>query len=152
MNINRLQFRQALASLAGRPFRSIVWPSKSDGDLTDDFRSWAETVEVSYPVLTDSIFVMSERLPILNDIQRKQRSVLVQLLLDRNDETALVVDSFLGGKDSLFLAQLFENRTTAEEWVSSMCPARMSLTIRPIDNQHKIMIASLGSYVSVGGS
>jgi hypothetical protein len=151
MKITQHQFRQALASTAKIPVSSVSWTSAKD-DLTDDFRCFVTHVEVTWPVETDSIFVMPERIPIFHDIQKKKRSTLAQLLLDRNDETALVVDSFLGGKDSLFLAKLVESTSSIRDWVDNMSLASISLTIRPIDEQYKIMVTSLSSFVSRGAS
>lgn len=144
------QFRQSLLSAVGL---SQNWLQSRSDDLDEIFSAVVESGLVTLPCNhINSVFILPDRIALYTDIQQKRRSVLLQCLLDRNDETALVVDSFLSGKDALHFARLVSHTDTSvvTDWVAAMNPVAMSLTIKPIDDQYKIMLATLRSFVSSG--
>ena len=145
-SLNHHQFRQALGALIGHNTASPIWDHFQDDPFKSDLDAAIQT-GVLCSISSEIVFIIPERIAIFTDMRKKSRSQIVQLLLDRPDDTALVVDSCLTGKDALFLAVLVQETSAINNWMSQMNPERMSLTIRPIDEQYKLMIMSLASFV-----
>lgn len=155
--LNSRHFRQALGSLIGQPATSSFWPHFEDNPCEADLLAAVDAYDSAaggliLPSAMSSVFVLPTRVSIFSDLLLKRRSVLVQLLMDRCDDTVLVADSHLSGKDSLHLVRLAEDVGVITSWMSVMSPQRMSLTIRPIDDQYRLVIASLASFVHPGVS
>jgi hypothetical protein len=152
--ISQHQFRQILSSAVRRP-RDSDWPYDAatlDEDLQHVVNEgmWLTTPESD----ASKLFVLPDRIAVFTDINAKRRSVLGQCLMDRDDETALVVDSYLSGKDALFFARLVPagQESLVDAWVRLMTPGMVSLTVKPIDENYQIMIAAISSFVSCGAS
>jgi hypothetical protein len=153
--ISQFQLRQMLNSAVGRPQNS-PWPDHHT-ELDEDLHyicqegCYLQTPEADM----SKLFVLPDRIAVLKDVNLKRRSVLAQCLSDRNEETALVVDSFLSGKDALFFVCLLPNSFgigIVDQWMQLMSPGSMSFTIKPIDDNNQIMAASLNSFVFHGVS
>ena len=158
LKLNHHQFRQAIGSLIGHGPHSSIWMGgRSDDPFMSDLEAAIDAYDTGAggllcPASPDFLFILPERFPLFTDMLKKSRSVLAQTLFERCDDTGLVVDSYLTGKEALHLVKLTSDDHQITDWIQQMCPARMSLTIRPIDEQHKLMIAHLSSFVFPGAS
>ena len=150
--LNGFQFRQALKSLVGHE-PSSGWEDGDDrNSMLVDYQAVVADGLLICPVDVYQTSVVPERMALFTDANRKGRSTLVQILLDRSDEAIIAVDSFLTGKDALHMVALVETPSDVETWLQAMNRARMSLTIKPINETQKLMIAPLSSFVPAGDS
>ena len=101
------------------------------------------------PFDQDNLFIVYERFPIFSDILRPKRSLLVKQLFDRPDEIGVIVDSVLTGKDAVFFATLAETNAQLCNWIGTMNDRFTEATIRPIDDDNKLIIAPVLSFVNL---
>lgn len=155
--LNRHQLRQILGSMVGRA-GEIQWPNPTHSpDMSDDLMHVINEGLIIHPDESGSdLYVVPQRFPVLTDINSRRRSLIVQCLEDRDDETVVVVDSYLKGKDAIFFARLFVpgfSITPVTTWLSRMMVNNsMSLIIKPIDETNHIMVANVQGFVSRGVS
>lgn len=150
--LNAHQFRQSLKSLVGQEPASGWDDGTDDNAMLADYQALVSDGLLVCPVDVYQTSVIPERIALFTDANRKGRSTLVQILLDRGDEAILAVDSFLTGKDALHLVALVETPSDVETWLQAMNRSRMAITIKPINETQKLMIAPLSSFVPAGDS
>ncbi len=145
LKTNDSQLRQMLAAatrcrevldMVGYETIQDVWDMLYHGD------------RVHFPCSPERLFVVYERFPVLGDVRSGTRkSLLLRQLLDRSDETGVVVDSVRSGKDAMLLATLVKTGADVAGWINCMQETAIELTVIPIDNEDKVIIAPLSSFV-----
>ena len=146
-SLSSYQFRQSLKSLVGQE-PSGGWGAGDDAQaMLEDYQAVVSDGLLSCPVDPYKMSVVPERLAIFTDVNRRQRSLLFQILQDRSDQAVIAVDSYLTGKDAIHLVAVVESIHDVDTWVESMNKSRLNLTLRPINDAQKLMIVPLSSFV-----
>jgi len=92
-------------------------------------------------------FWIPDRFPLFADLQRPANSsLLLNQLGSRCDDTGLVVDSLISGRDAVFFSSLRSSLEEAARWVAWMNPKRASAIIRTYD-EYQLILAPLSSFV-----
>lgn len=95
-----------------------------------------ETIDVLFtncdnfraPFYIPDTFVCQERYPVYSEIQKPNRSALVDLLKDNAGQACLISDSVIKGKEGLFFTMLTEDRSYISEWLSFLQLTNLYIT------------------------
>lgn len=139
--LNDHQFRQILRTITGEATDD---PNLETG--LDVLRELSAIGKLCLPAESE-LFLIPERLPIFSDILHPKKSIILNQLFDRNTETAVVADVFLQGKNAIYLVGLVQTRDEIGGWVECMNRELIELTVKPIDEENKVILAPLKSFV-----
>lgn len=137
------QLRQSLKAMTGDP----VSLSKRH-DIPAVFAALVNSGNLNLPVDHSSLFVCPERFPLFADIQHPRKSLLMNQLLDRPDETGVVVDSIYSGKDAVFVAHLLTELSDATAWIACMNCTQVDVTIKSMNEEYILIISKLKAFVT----
>lgn len=91
------------------------------------------------------IYLIPERTAIMAAIAKPNSSWLIRALQDRPDDVALVLDSINTGKNALHFVCLVYNHDMVMDWLRCFPACRMSMTIRPVDDDYCVLVAPISS-------
>jgi hypothetical protein len=145
------QIRKVVAALTGLPDGDYL-----DLDIPELFGTMESEGRLSLPFDSDEMFVFPSRIAVFADIMRKDKSLLVSVLSERDEETALVVDSNLKGKDAMFFARLLNplDRRTGKDvsdWLNRGTGINTRLVIQSVDDETLVVVAAVRGFVVPGG-
>lgn len=107
---------------------------------------------VRLPFEPDGVFWVPERIPVFSDIQLKlERSRLLSQLSMRSEDTGLVVDSLRRGGDAVYFATLTKKWSTVTAWVDKTNQVTAGLTVKAIDDEYVLVLATFRSFVVTHG-
>jgi hypothetical protein len=116
--------------------------------LEDVLQELYSSGPLNLPCESGNIFMIEERIPVFADI-RSKRSRLVAQLMDRSEETGLVADALIGGKESLYLARLVST-SEVESWLRAMNDNTMEIYVKAWEDL-KLCVAPLRAFISLSG-
>lgn len=142
-NLSDYNFRQALKSLVRRDW---VMDQENFPTADDVLRALSQSGCLALPG-GGSVFALLQRFPVYADIQRPRSSILAQVLRDRGDETVLVVDSRLSGKDALLACRMCGSLGELSNWVACLQWPRAAVHCQPYNHEEVIVVSPLASFV-----
>ena len=140
--MNEFQLRQILKTLTGKPIAL-----DTSIEISQVFAELVNSDALRLPCAAHELFVVNQRLSLLSDMRRGRRSFLLSELLSRYDETGLVHDSLLTGKDALFLVKLITSADQVQGWIAMMEPTTMEVVVKPLDEEYKLIAAPLKVFI-----
>ena len=112
--------------------------------LEDVLQDMYSNGPLNLPCDPGNVFLIEERVPVFADI-RSKRSKLVAQLLDRSEETGLVADALIGGKESLYLVRL-ASTDDVRRWLETMNENAMEIYVKTWEDL-KICVAPLRAFI-----
>ncbi len=149
MKASFYQLCEMLRTATGYPHKAK--PGATDSGVVEYLLEIWGSDRLRLPFDVDSVFVIPDRLPVLSDILRSTKSLIVNQLGMRREDTGLVVDSLRSGKDALFFAHLCASMEEVAGWVRIMNPRTAEATLKTIDDEHVLILTSVCSFVPTTG-
>jgi hypothetical protein len=140
--VNDFQIRQMCCAL----LESDVDEYKDCANVEEFLERLTITGEISLPAFS-RLYVIPQRVAIFAAIAKPNSAWLIQILQDRPDDTALVVDAIDKGRNAMYIARLISNKDQVNLWLSYMSPGRMHFTIRPVDAEQHVLVAALSCFI-----
>ena len=127
-------------------------PHKANPHVEDLVRAYLTSIcdmgNLKPPFEPESVFVIYERIPVLADFHSSpNKSLIVNQLSMRREDTGLVVDSLRSSKDALFFVRLLTLPDEAMGWVARMNPRTAHMMLRPVDDEHFLMLANVCAFL-----
>ena len=138
---NDYQLRRSLKAMSG-----IDEVMHVQGGIEEILHCLFMQEALSVPFACEDVFVLYDRIPVLSGALHPKKSPLITLMMDRQDETGLVVDSMLSGQESLWFAKIISGKSEVTDWLFSM--QRPNLVVKPIESDLSIMIAPLAAFMT----
>jgi hypothetical protein len=114
--------------------------------MQEFMRAVCQGGELSIPLR--DIYVVPQRVAIFASIANPRRAWLIKLLLDRPQDTAVVVDSILSGSKAIFFASLVRTKDEIGRWLDCCNQDYpIDITIKPADDEYNVLIAAASCFV-----
>jgi len=123
-----------------------AWVLTRQQDTIQDTLQELYNVDVlELPCAADSIWISYDRLPVLSDMAKPRNSPLINSLMERTGEVALVVDMVLHGSDAMRFIALFSDRTMIDAWLRNL--SRPDMIVKPLTDLYFLISSPLSAFV-----
>lgn len=93
-----------------------------------------------------TLYIIYERVALAASLTKPRVSWLIRRMMDRPDDTAVIVDAVASGHKAVFLGALIKHKDNFGMWLSNMRGSRIDLTIKPVDDEYHVLVASASCF------